>query len=152
MKKRHNIVKFAIVAALIGFFSPSVDTNTATTAPSKSSTYTPVHLDFSLLNKAEARPVHRQARRVSRRTSRRTSRRVNYRHNTARYYGYWGGRPIVGFAAGLAVGTVVAAATMPSTCVTTYVGGVAYRRCGSTYYRPYYQGDTVVYQVVNPPY
>jgi hypothetical protein len=41
---------------------------------------------------------------------------------------------------------------MPTSCVTTYVGGVAYRRCGSTYYQPFYQGDTVVYKVVPAPY
>ena len=157
MKKNRTIVKFVFIAALMGFVSPSVNIESENSSVSLS-TAAPISLGISLFHQAEARPVRRQSRRVARRTSRRTAHRVNHRHNAARYYGgghrhygYYGGRAVVGFAAGLAVGSIVSAATMPTTCVTTYVNGVSYRRCGSAYYQPVYQGDTVVYRVVNPP-
>lgn len=35
---------------------------------------------------------------------------------------------------------------------TVITNNISYRRCGSAYYRPYYQGSTVVYKVVNSPY
>ena len=67
-------------------------------------------------------------------------------------YGYWGGAAIVAWTSAVVVGSMVAASTMPTTCTTFIHGGVTYRQCGTSYYRPYYQGDTVVYQVVNSPY
>jgi len=48
--------------------------------------------------------------------------------------------------------TMISAASMPTTCVTTYVNGISYRRCGNAYYQPFYEGNTVVYKVVNAPY
>lgn len=82
---------------------------------------------------------------------------VNVNHNRyygghGRGYGYYGGRPILAFSTGLIIGSVIASASMPTTCVTTYVNGISYRRCGSSYYQPFYQGDTMVYKVVNSPY
>jgi len=67
-------------------------------------------------------------------------------------YGYWGGAAIVAWTSAVVVGSMVAASTMPTTCTTFIHGGVTYRQCGTSYYRPYYQGDTVVYQVVKSPY
>ena len=157
MKKNLSLIKFGIVALALGFISPTVsidmdkagvDSSTVSTLAS----FVPAGISISLLNKAEARPVHRQARRVSRRTSRRTSRRVNYRHNAGRYYGYYRGAPILAFGAAVAVGSIIAASTMPSTCAIVNYGGVAYRRCNGTYYMPMYQGDTLVYKVVPAPY
>lgn len=79
------------------------------------------------------------------------------------------------FAAGAAVGTVttaaVAAATRPATntvvvsspavgsvvtalpggCSTITSAGAMIYNCSSVYYRPYYQGSTLVYQVVTYP-
>ena len=49
------------------------------------------------------------------------------------------------------VGSIVAAASMPTGCVTTVVGGVAYQQCGSTWYQPQYAGTTVNYVVVAHP-
>lgn len=60
---------------------------------------------------------------VKRRTRRRTARRV-------------------------AVGTRVY--TLPSGCITVVKRGVTYHHCGGVYYRPYYQGNTVVYVVEEP--
>lgn len=41
--------------------------------------------------------------------------------------------------------------TKPAGCVSTIVGGVKYENCDGVYYRPYYQGDQVVYEEVDKP-
>jgi hypothetical protein len=41
--------------------------------------------------------------------------------------------------------------SVPPSCVTTVVNGVAYQQCGSTWYEPRYSGTTVQYVVINPP-
>ncbi|QSX76875.1 hypothetical protein HIV01_016560 [Lysobacter arenosi] len=41
--------------------------------------------------------------------------------------------------------------SVPPSCVTSVVNGVAYQQCGSTWYEPQYAGTTVQYVVVNPP-
>jgi hypothetical protein len=66
---------------------------------------------------------------TARRTSRRTSRRVTRRH--------------------VALGTRVYA--LPGGCRSVVVGGVKYHHCEGVYYQPYYEGDTVVYVVVEEP-
>lgn len=48
-----------------------------------------------------------------------------------------------------AVGSIVN--TVPPSCVTTVVNGIAYQQCGSTWYQPQYAGTQVQYVVVNPP-
>ena len=59
-------------------------------------------------------------------------------------------RPTVGgVAAAIAVGTRVA--TLPRSCTTVVTYGTTYHHCGGVYYRPYYQGTTVVYVVVDAP-
>lgn len=42
--------------------------------------------------------------------------------------------------------------TVPPSCITTIVNGIAYQQCGSTWYQPQYSGTTVQYIVVNPPH
>lgn len=59
---------------------------------------------------------------------------------------YYGG----GFAAGLAVGAVIA--TLPSSCTTLYWGGARYYNCNNVYYQPTYRGGTTTFIVVNKPY
>jgi hypothetical protein len=164
MKKPYTILtKLAVVILMLGLFSPSVTIEKvqATHVNSTPISLAAQYITISLFQTAEARPVHRQARRVSRRTSRRTTRRVNHRHNAGRYYGGGGdhhlghpplGRPIRAFTGGLAIGSIIAASTMPPSCTTVSVGGVAYRRCDNEYYQPFYQGDTLVYKRVNTPY
>jgi hypothetical protein len=44
-----------------------------------------------------------------------------------------------------ATGSIVP--TLPGGCVQETKGGVAYQRCGSVYYRPAFQGNTLVYVV-----
>jgi hypothetical protein len=51
--------------------------------------------------------------------------------------------------AAVAVGTRVAA--LPVGCVTQVVPAGTYYACGSTYYRPYYDGPNVIYVVSPPP-
>jgi hypothetical protein len=67
---------------------------------------------------------------VARRTTRRTVSRTAY-------------------ATGATTGVVTA---LPSGCGQTAAGGTVYYQCGGgAYYRPYYQGATVVYQSVPGP-
>jgi hypothetical protein len=68
---------------------------------------------------------------VARRTSRRTVRRS---------VGYGYGAPV----AGAAVAGAAVISTLPAGC--GFGGGIY--TCGSVHYRPYYDGPTVVYQVV----
>ena len=48
----------------------------------------------------------------------------------------------------LEVGTTVAA--LPGGCESATVNGVSYKKCGGVYYRPAYQGNTLVYVVSAP--
>jgi hypothetical protein len=41
--------------------------------------------------------------------------------------------------------------SVPPSCVSTVVNGVAYQQCGSTWYEPQYSGTNVQYVVVNAP-
>lgn len=175
-KKNIFLVKFTVVAAMIGFFSPSVSVNTNFQAENTYSTDFS-QLNLSLLNTAEARPAARGGgakrnvnrntnvnrnvkkntnvnRNVKKNTNVNVNRNVNvnHYHGGGRHYGSYKGRAIVAWTAGLAVGAMIASSSMPSSCTTVITNNISYRRCGSTYYRPYYQGSTVVYQVVNSPY
>jgi outer membrane usher protein FimD/PapC len=48
-----------------------------------------------------------------------------------------------------AVGTVIG--TLPGGCSTVSAGGAMIYNCSNVYYRPYYQGTQLVYQVVTYP-
>lgn len=70
----------------------------------------------------------------------------------------WDDHPV---ARGVAIGTaaaVTAAAigsivySVPPSCATVVVNGLAYQQCGSTWYQPQYAGSQVTYVVVNPPH
>jgi hypothetical protein len=195
-KKNISLVKFTVVAAMVGFFSPSVNVKTNVQSLNSYNT-APLQWSVSLLNTAEARgrgggrggarggsahrggsanrggsrarsrpstrpstrPANRPAKRPSTRpVDRNVNRNVNVNVNNRYYggyghgYGYYGDRAIYGFAAGLVIGSMVAAATIPTTCTTVVANGVSYRQCGSSYYQPFYQGDTLVYKVVASPY
>ncbi len=71
----------------------------------------------------------RSAAGVARRTTRRTVRR-HHRHRVV-------------------VGTRVT--VLPVGCSKYIVGGVTYYNCDTVYYRPYYEGNEVVYVVVEEP-
>ncbi|RUO89388.1 hypothetical protein D7Y11_30460 [Corallococcus sp. AB018] len=72
------------------------------------------------------------SRRVARRTSRRTATRQD---------AYSGNNTAV-VAAPVGAQTVT---SLPAGCAASTVGGVAYQQCGGVRYRPFYQGDTLVY-------
>lgn len=59
-------------------------------------------------------------------------------------------------AVGIAVGAALTAGTrvyvLPTGCVTEYYGAVTYYYCGSIWYRPYYEGTTITYVVVDRPF
>ena len=48
-----------------------------------------------------------------------------------------------------AIGSIVY--SVPPSCATTMVNGVAYQQCGSTWYQPQYAGTQVQYVVVDAP-
>ena len=106
---------------------------------------------------------------------------VNVNNNVNVHGGYYGGccyhedndwgAFAVGAAVGVATTAAVAAATRPSTttvvtntvaigsvvptlpggCTTIANGSAVVYQCSNVYYRPYYQGSTLVYQVVTYP-
>jgi hypothetical protein len=47
------------------------------------------------------------------------------------------------------VGSIVH--SVPPSCSTVVVNGLAYQQCGSTWYQPQFSGTTTTYVVVNPP-
>ena len=180
MKKKNSFfVKFTVVAAMVGFFSPSVSVKTITPAGNGFSTM-PIEMNVSLFTQAEARRGGGGARRgggASRSRSGNRSRNTNKNRNVNRNrnvnknvnvnvnrnnryyggghrggYGYYRGSPVLAFATGMAIGSVIAASTMPRSCTTIVTGGVSYRRCDNSYYQPFYEGDTLVYRSVVSPY
>ncbi|RKG97036.1 hypothetical protein D7V97_34820 [Corallococcus sp. CA053C] len=76
---------------------------------------------------------------TSRRVARRTSRRTSYRHDA-----YSGGTSAAVVAVPVGAATVTA---LPAGCMAAPVGGITYQQCGSVRYRPYYQGESLVYAV-----
>jgi hypothetical protein len=48
------------------------------------------------------------------------------------------------------VGSAAYVSSLPSGCRSVTVNGIGYQQCGSTYYRPYYQGAELVYAVETP--
>jgi len=170
MKNKNKfLIKFTVVAVMIGLFSPSVNVKT------NGFTAMPIAMNISLFKQAEARRgggahrggnrsrnVNRNSNRnvnVNRNVNRNTNVNVNVNHNRRYYggyprghYGYYRGAPLMAFTTALVIGSVIAASTMPTTCTTVVTGGISYRRCGSSYYQPFYEGNTLVYKVVVSPY
>ena len=80
--------------------------------------------------------------------------------------GYYGGgcyncgccyHPVATAAAVTAAAVVTAAVvgsivhSVPPSCSSVIVNGLAYQQCGSTWYQPQFSGTTTTYIVVNPP-
>jgi hypothetical protein len=63
-------------------------------------------------------------------------------------------RPVARTAAVVGTAAVIGsvAYSLPPSCSSVVMGGVAYQQCGSTWYQPAYAGTTVQYTVVNPPH
>jgi hypothetical protein len=166
MMKNKNIfiAKFTVVAVMLGLFSPSLQLE-------KKDSET--QLNITVFQKAEARRsdnrgtrnrnVNRKRnvnrhKKVHRKKHRNVNRRrnVNYyhggHHRHQRHYGYYRGNPVLRYATAMAIGSIIASSTMPTTCTTIYTRGATYRRCGNAYYSPFYSGDSLVYRVVDSPY
>lgn len=118
--KKLFLTKFAIIAVMIGFFSPSIQVQ----EDQKS-------FKISILQKAEAN--------------------VN-RYYGGSNYGYSQGREVVVYTQGVVLGNGVPGGANPGSCGTAVSKGIIYKRCGSTYYRPYYEGGAVMYEVAPNPF
>jgi len=171
--KSKFFLKFSIVTVGIGILSPSVSLTpqvTLTTEHQASS----MQLDISLFAQAEARRdgdgVNRNKNKNRNRNNNKNvnvnknknvnknvntnvnvNKNVNVNVNTNRRYGNYRGRPLVAFSTALVVGTMVAAATMPTSCTIIVLNGISYKKCENSYYQPFYEGDTLVYKVVASP-
>ncbi len=152
------LVKFTTAALMLGLFSPSIHIE---------QTKTQSHVKISVLQQAEARRAAARTGNRSVNKNRNTNRNVNrnvnknvnvnVNHNNRYYgghgrYGHYHGHPILAFTTVLAIGSIISAATMPKTCTSVLVNGIDYRRCDNSYYQPFYEGDTLVYKVVESPY
>ncbi|MDM8545992.1 hypothetical protein [Candidatus Venteria ishoeyi] len=56
---------------------------------------------------------------------------------------------IAGAVIGLAIGSIVA--TLPDNCFNVITRGISYHNCRGTYYRPYYENNAIIYEVVSDP-
>jgi hypothetical protein len=99
---------------------------------------------------------------INRNTNVNVNRNVNVNVNNNYYHGggYYGGccyHPVAVAAAVTATAMVTAAVvgsvvnSVPPSCTTVIVNGLAYQQCGSTWYQPQFAGTTTTYIVVNPP-
>jgi hypothetical protein len=61
-----------------------------------------------------------------------------------------GGAIAIGVA-GMAIGSMITAASLPPSCSMVNINGITYQQCGSTWYQPQYAGTQVNYIIVNPP-
>ena len=93
---------------------------------------------------------------------------VNVDNNRGGYYGGYGynsgccyhqsvGGAVATAAAVTATSMVTAAVvgsmvnTLPPSCSSIVVNGIAYQQCGSTWYQPQFAGGNTTYMVINPP-
>lgn len=73
------------------------------------------------------------------------------------HWNHWDDHPVATAAAvtaGVALTSAVIGSmvySLPPSCATTVINGMAYQQCGSTWYEPRYSGTTVQYVVINPP-
>ena len=142
MKKRKLfIVRLSIVAILAGMISPSIKVDTE----DKQSP-----LKVSIFNQAEAGVRGTRVRRNPIHRGQRYHRDGSHRRH--HHYGYYRGHAIIGFAAGLAIGSIVASSTMPTTCTTVITDDIIYKVCENIYYEPFYEDELLVYKVVVSPY
>jgi hypothetical protein len=86
---------------------------------------------------------------------------VNVHNNYYGGGGYYGGgccyHPVATAVATTAAVVVTAAVvgsivnSVPPSCTSVIVNGLAYQQCGSTWYQPQISGSSTTYVVVNPP-
>lgn len=98
---------------------------------------------------------------INRNTNINVNRNVNVNVHGGYYGGYYGGgccyHPVATAAAVTATAVVTAAVvgsivhSVPPSCTSVIVNGLAYQQCGSTWYQPQFSGTSTTYVVVNPP-
>jgi len=98
---------------------------------------------------------------VNRNANVNVNRNVNVNVNNGYRGGYYGGgccyHPVAAAAAVTATAVVTTAVvgsivqSVPPSCTSVIVNGLAYQQCGSTWYQPQFSGTTTNYVVVNPP-
>jgi hypothetical protein len=83
---------------------------------------------------------------------------VNVDHYHGGYYGggYNNGccyHPVATVAAVMVTAAVIGSMvnTLPPSCSSVIVNGMAYQQCGSTWYQPQFSGGSTTYVVINPP-
>jgi hypothetical protein len=82
---------------------------------------------------------------------------VNNNYHGGGYYGGCCYHPVATAAAVTATAVVTAAVvgsivhSVPPSCSSVIVNGLAYQHCGSTWYQPQFAGTTTTYVVVNAP-
>jgi len=178
-KKNIFLTKFTVVAVMAGFLSPSVSLKNV---DNQTVINVSVLQKAEARRPARARPARRPAgnrninrninrggnanRNINRNVNRNVNRNynrnvnVNVNHYGGGYhggyhhggYGHYHGHPILAFTTAVAIGSIIASATMPKTCTTVVANGISYRRCDNSYFQPFYQGDTLVYKAVPSPY
>jgi hypothetical protein len=89
------------------------------------------------------------------------NRNVNVNVNNGYHGGYYGGgccyHPVATAAAVTATAVVTSAVvgsivhSVPPSCSSVIVNGLAYQQCGSTWYQPQFSGSSTTYVVVNAP-
>ncbi len=146
-----TLVKFTVVAMMMGFFSPSVEFQSVGLEETKFFS-AQTNFTISLMNEAEARP----ARRVARRTTRRTVHRHSGFYRGGGYYHGGAYHPVARWTlvtlSALALGSVISSASMSSSCTNVAVNGITYKNCDGTYFEPYFDGDSEEYKVVADPH
>lgn len=110
-------------------------------------------------------------RNINRNVNRNINRNVNVNVNH-RYYGgrpvyggfyrgggyYYGGvyHPVAAFTftmlTAMAIGSIISSASMSSSCRTMNVSGINYKNCDGTWFKPFYDGSNLQYEVVSSPY
>jgi hypothetical protein len=94
---------------------------------------------------------------VNRNANVNVNRNVNVNVNNSYYGGGCCYHPVATAAAVTAAAVVTAAVvgsivnSVPPSCSSVIVNGLAYQHCGSTWYQPQFSGTTTTYLVVNSP-
>lgn len=124
------------------------------------------------VNRNKSRNVNRN-KNVNR--NRNVNRNVNVNRNSSRHYrggghhnrhanfyrggGYYRGgvyHPVARFTFAMltaaAIGTIISSSSMNSSCRTYDVGGLNYKKCDNTWFRPFYEGGNLQYEAVGSPY
>jgi len=126
------------------------------------------------INRNKNRNINRN-KNVNRNVNRNRNTNVNVNINNSRHYRggghyhrhanfyrgggyYYGGsyHPVARFTFAMltaaAIGTIISSSSMNSSCGTYDVGGINYKKCDNTWFKPFYEGGNLQYEAVRSPY